>query len=492
MSKKSHPLINTNLIESTLFLRRSINPAEIRHSDLVRPAWPYGTVMKNPDGKWRMWYTELLHVHNETHEALTCENTAHYAESDDGLHWRKPELGLVDWRGSKANNCIMGTNYIDSRGRDLTDFTGPEGFCVLDAEKTPVPHARARYTALTLLRPADQPGGLALLYSDDGLRWTGYDENPIIVGWPDTLNSFFYDTRINKYVMYMRPTVHVGTWLCNRMVARATSDDMVNWSVPRTVLDTDEADVSAFEEFSELGQTSPQRGRIIQYYAMTVYPYDGVYVAIALLYNSSTGISTLELVHSDDGIRWNREPVRVPFAQAGPEHDFISFHTTTANSPIVHGDEMWMYAGCIRNTHHDFFKPGADQQKLTDGHTLGLLTIKRDRWVSYEAAEHEGELLTTPFEWKGGQMLLNASIEEGGYIVTEFCNELGHAIPLPHHASNEVMHGPMDEIEAPVAIRIGEPKHKLLHTTHQFNVRGPIRMRIKMKKAKLYGWTTTL
>ena len=30
-----------------------------------------------------------------------------YAESDDGIHWRKPKLGLCEFQGSKANNIVM-------------------------------------------------------------------------------------------------------------------------------------------------------------------------------------------------------------------------------------------------------------------------------------------------------------------------------------------------------------------------------------------------
>ena len=30
-----------------------------------------------------------------------------YAESDDGIHWRKPSLGLHEFNGSKANNIVM-------------------------------------------------------------------------------------------------------------------------------------------------------------------------------------------------------------------------------------------------------------------------------------------------------------------------------------------------------------------------------------------------
>jgi len=32
------------------------------------------------------------------HREVTC-----YAESEDGIHWVKPELGLVEFNGSKAN-----------------------------------------------------------------------------------------------------------------------------------------------------------------------------------------------------------------------------------------------------------------------------------------------------------------------------------------------------------------------------------------------------
>ena len=30
-----------------------------------------------------------------------------YCESTDGVHWEKPELGLVDFNGSQANNIVM-------------------------------------------------------------------------------------------------------------------------------------------------------------------------------------------------------------------------------------------------------------------------------------------------------------------------------------------------------------------------------------------------
>ena len=45
---------------------------------------------------WRMWYG-------------ASDKTAHriaYAESDDGLNWRKPSLGLVEYDGHRDNNLV--------------------------------------------------------------------------------------------------------------------------------------------------------------------------------------------------------------------------------------------------------------------------------------------------------------------------------------------------------------------------------------------------
>ena len=47
-------------------------------------------------GKLRMWY-----------QMLTRGNHAGYSESGDGIHWTKPELGIIKCNGSKANNLVV-------------------------------------------------------------------------------------------------------------------------------------------------------------------------------------------------------------------------------------------------------------------------------------------------------------------------------------------------------------------------------------------------
>jgi len=50
----------------------------------------YATFLKD-EGLFRCWYQHY---------------STEYAESDDGIHWRKPNLGLQEWNGSTANNLL--------------------------------------------------------------------------------------------------------------------------------------------------------------------------------------------------------------------------------------------------------------------------------------------------------------------------------------------------------------------------------------------------
>jgi hypothetical protein len=56
----------------------------------------YGTVL-HESGRFRMWYYSRDLSPRDT--GYTC-----YAESVDGIHWEKPELGLVEVQGSRRNN----------------------------------------------------------------------------------------------------------------------------------------------------------------------------------------------------------------------------------------------------------------------------------------------------------------------------------------------------------------------------------------------------
>lgn len=51
------------------------------------------------EGRYRMWY--LCMPRDDERASYVC-----YAESADGENWERPELGLVEFAGSKANNIV--------------------------------------------------------------------------------------------------------------------------------------------------------------------------------------------------------------------------------------------------------------------------------------------------------------------------------------------------------------------------------------------------
>src|SRR6478609_4950431 len=64
----------------------------------------YGSVIRVGD-KYRMWYSAKSDRANSVGN-LTPSARIAYAESDDGLHWTKPDLGLTDFNGNKHNNLV--------------------------------------------------------------------------------------------------------------------------------------------------------------------------------------------------------------------------------------------------------------------------------------------------------------------------------------------------------------------------------------------------
>ena len=473
-------LVDDRLVEDTYFLRRRVEPLTVKRDPLLStPGQAYGSVLRDRQGRWRMYYLAGGTAFDPDRGAERYEYRECVATSGDGLAWEAPPLGLVEVDGSRDNNVTVGSCYHDATGMDLTGRTGPEGFCVLDAETTPVPHARGRFTACYLASPTDRWGGICLAHSDDGLRWSGYPENPLIPGWPDTQPCLLYDPRLARYVLYTRPTAHAGPEGANRKVARAESEDLVHWSVPRVVLDTDERDADAFDAYEETGTQAP-RGRNVQYYGLSAFLEDGLYLGLAMRYDVPAGDIGLELVRSYHGVDWRREAERdLLVSDERPAGLRGRMFVPMASPPVEVGDESWVYISATGRSHHD-----RSPQRVRELRLLAL-SQKRGRWVGYEADEREGFLLTRAFDWPVTRRLnLNVKVDAGGEVRVGFRDESGQDLrglgveePLP-------LRGPLDEVRAPVHLATKPPK-----TTLRMPTRGPVRMHIALQRATLYGWS---
>ena len=125
-----------------------------------------------------------------------------YAESRDGIHWVKPELGLFEFQGSKQNNIVWSGPALDN----FTPFKDPNPDC----------RPGERYKAV-----GNGPGGLWAYKSEDGMHWSPLADKPIITkGAFDTQNNAFWDPVNQHYWCYIRD-FHDGI----RDIRVATSSD---------------------------------------------------------------------------------------------------------------------------------------------------------------------------------------------------------------------------------------------------------------------------
>lgn len=118
----------------------------------------YGSIIRE-GGKYRLWYVAF--DDNTANKVASSRWRAAYAESEDGLKWTKPNLGLVEYGGNKNNNLI------------LTD-PAPLGFInvkVLTDPVDPDPKRRYKISAHAYFRHNTRLGTLAPFASADGLSW---------------------------------------------------------------------------------------------------------------------------------------------------------------------------------------------------------------------------------------------------------------------------------------------------------------------------------
>ena len=171
----------------------------------------YMTVFRD-GGTYRLYYRGMLG--NKDEDCVTC-----YAESKDGVHWTRPELGLFDGgkeRG-KANNIVWrGPPSLEN----MTPFRDDNPACPADQ----------KYKAVGGVQWIT--GGLWAFVSPDGIHWRKLGEKPLpLAGNFDSQNVVFWDAVRGEYRAYWRdhrrgdPKVPDG-----RDVRTAVSKDFITWS----------------------------------------------------------------------------------------------------------------------------------------------------------------------------------------------------------------------------------------------------------------------
>lgn len=474
--------IDDRFIESSEGVHFCMNPP-VQHPDAVlvndRP-WErlslgsYNTVFREADGRFRIWYDGAIKG------GLPQEGARRlcYAESEDGIHWEKPSLGLIEFEGSKENNLVA----------PLQERQSMQGATVFRDERAP---AEERYKLWTKFRPTDDQvaqgirPGLWAMHSPDGIHWREYPGQPNPSGVScDTQNMFFWDDRIDQYVGYTRvretqsraeaAEAEPGGRGRYRAVGRITSPDFRTWSELQIVFDADEQDLT-IPVPSQRDDPRPN----IDFYTSCAQKYteaQDVYLMFPSAYyhweeNDFPATMDVQLLTSRDGIKWQRAGSRRPFLCRGFDGSATSGMVFANPWLIPMGNELWFYWRGTERTHGD-----ASETPRKCG--IFRATMRRDGFVSLDAGYGGGEFTTPLLEFGGERLELNVDGSAGGWLRVEIQDTDG--LPLPGFSMNDADGIMGNSIAKPVTWREDGDLSEL---------RGePVRFRFFMRDMKLYAF----
>ncbi|MBE6778102.1 MAG: hypothetical protein E7541_01800 [Ruminococcaceae bacterium] len=117
-----------------------------------------------------------------------------YAESADGLHWERPDLGLVDFRGDTHNNFILSMQQLKE-----FDFAGFDNMSVTYDDNPACPEDERYKMACMWYGHA----ALIMLMSSDGIHFT---KSRVLTddGAFDSANRVFWSQAHQQYFCYFR------------------------------------------------------------------------------------------------------------------------------------------------------------------------------------------------------------------------------------------------------------------------------------------------
>ena len=336
----------------------------------------YGSVVYDKDKKlYRLWWNPFIYDPDEG--ARSRENGLEYAYSKDGIKWTKPNLGIVEYEGSKKNNLI---NRDSGHGHGV--FKDPHE---TDVAK--------RYKMIA------REQGVSVAYSRDGLLWSDWIK--AFNAKADTHNNAIWAPTLKKYVAISREFAGEGKNR-RRVVARSESEEFLSgWSDVEIVMDG---------------------GPEFQTYANAVFHHAGVYLGLLAIFDCSDGPTDnkarTELAWRTDTRQRHRKCEGTPFIPNSTVKGAPDWGTAYAclNPLFRDTDEVRLYYGGGDGKHN----------RYRDGYLM-LATIRKDRWAGYEALS-EGMIDTVGVECDGPNLYICADVEEGGSIRAEVIGAAGLAL----------------------------------------------------------------
>lgn len=415
----------------------------------------YKTVFR--DGElYRMYYrgshvVYTLEGSHSPHPEVVC-----YAESKDGIHWTKPELGLVEFDGSKKNNIIW-------------DGIGTHNFAPFK-DANPDCKPDERYKAF-----GSGEGGLYPFKSPDGIHWSLMSDKPVITkGAFDSQNLAFWDSVRCEYREYHRDFRE------GRDIRTATSKNFLHWSEP------------VFLNYS------PER--VSELYTNQVIPY---YRALHIFLGFPTRYIDRGWTESTKALpqleyrkirasRSQREGTALTDGMFMSSRDGLNFNIWPESfiRPGLRLKDNWFYGDNYQNwgivetkssisdapNELSIYVSECSHQK-DGGNQWRRYTLRIDGFVSVQASLNGSEFVTKPIVFEGKELVINFSTSAAGSIQVEIQDASGK--PVDGFALSDCPEIFGDAIKRVVTWKSGSDVSKLAGK--------PIRLRFFIKDADLYS-----
>lgn len=273
------------------------------------------------DGKdWHLWYQAYDHRYQTDADGYLC-----YAHSTDGVTWEKPNLGLVDYDGTRNNNILVA-------GPRMNGVAGPSVF--LDAQAVPGERFKLVFLRATTTGEWWIYGGT----SPDGIHWTLGDE-PLLARNADTQNVCFRDGGL--YRLYVRMWSK-GPYQGRRLVGYSESDHFGGFPDPVAILAPDGQDPYDLNLYSSAA-TKLRDGLYVM--------FPSVYYSTAVG-QSSNGTIAAQMAISTDGRTFAREH-RDAVVDLGGGFDSKSIYVGPGAVPGDRPDTWWIYYVGLAKGHDD-------------------------------------------------------------------------------------------------------------------------------------------
>lgn len=358
---KAHLFLDNTWIEDSYWTHRVFHHPEKYPDPILKPdrPWEYnlvaafGTILK-VDEQFKMWYMAMT----GDRKWKVC-----YAQSIDGIHWEKPELGVNKFNGDLKSNIVLTSSHKNGYIDDIS--------IIYDPVDTSYPYKALFWDSEGYLpgtHPNPNKQGIHLAESKDGIRWRRHGR--VLKRWGDRFNVLSRKLK-NRIVLFGREPYTAKKYNKCRVVSMIESRDFLNWSEPKLILTKNLEDPLHSEAYSAMA-----------------FQYEDRFIGtLDLATLSPDDAMDNILIWSQDLQTWSRSTKHKVFIERNPSKSFDSnWINLPSNPPIENNNRLWFYYSGRSYSH-------SPKYPMNHG-AIGLAILRIDGFCSIFAEEQKGWLLT--------------------------------------------------------------------------------------------------